>query len=303
MNEWMNISFDDLRRQFFATKPSEVDGVFNSSVLYYREYLLKKVYAIFEYINFPEDWDFDYFQSVLFMEGVIGVTDTDAGVLALRCSYTGINVFDHPTTILFANPVLGNFQRTIGADGVLIKLQFNYHGILTMINRYATLLAMCDSAISVNLMNSKVAFIAMAENKAQAETMKKMYDEISMGKPAVFVKSSAINNGDAIFYNRVKEQYIATDIQDTKRTIVNEFLTEIGINNANIDKRERLNTDEVNANDQEIQANVQHWLDNLTAGFNEVNAMFDMDISVRIREYRERGDQDESTEPGGLGRV
>lgn len=297
----MSVPFSDLKRQFFANKPKDVDGLINSSALYYREYLLKKIFAIFEF-NFPDTWDTDYFQTHIFIDGFIAVTDTDAGILPLQCSFSGINVFSHPTDIIIANPVLGSFDRKIGVDGVLIKLQYNYQGILTLINRYSTLLAMCDSAISVNLMNSKVAFIGMAENKAQAETMKKMYDEISMGNPAVFVKGSAIGNGENFYFNHVKENYICKEVQDTKRSLINEFLTEIGINNANINKRERLNMDEVNSNDEEIRANIQHWYDNLRKGFDEANAMFpDINISVKIRDYtkiieEEEGIYNESAE-------
>lgn len=302
-DKWMNIPFSDLKRQFFATKPKDVDGLINTSALYYREYLLKKIFAIFEF-SLPDTWDSDYFQTHLFIDGYIAVTDTDAGILPLQCSYSGINVFGHPTDIIIANPVLGSFDRKIGVDGVLIKLQFNYLGIMALLNRYSALLAMCDSALSVNLMNSKVTFIGMAENKAQAETMKKMYDEISMGNPAVFVKGSAIGNGESFYFNHAKENYIAKEIQDTKRSLINEFLTEIGINNANINKRERLNLDEVNSNDEEIRANVQHWYDNIRTGFDEVNAMFpDINVSVKIRDYtkiieREEGIEYESAELG-----
>lgn len=302
-DNWLSIPFSDLKRQFFATKPKDVDGLLTTSTMYYQEYLLKKIFAIFDF-SLPDTWDLDYFQQHLFLDGYIAVTDTDAGILPLQCSFSGINVFSHPTDIIIANPVLGSFERKIGVNGVLIKLQYNYMGIHALLNRYAALLAMCDSALSVNLMNSKVAFIGMAENKAQADTMKKMYDEISMGKPAVFVKGSAIGNGESFYFNRVKENYIAKDIQDTKRSLINEFLTEIGINNANINKRERLNLDEVNANDEEIRANVQHWYDNIRAGFDEVNAMFtDLNISVKIRDYTriieaEEGGIDESSKLG-----
>lgn len=298
-DNWMKVAFSDLKRQFFAEKPKDVDGVANRSAIYYSEYLLKKVFAIFEF-KIPDTWSFDYMLRHLFLDGYFCITDTDAGILPLQCSFSGINVFNEPTEIIVANPVLGSFRRTIGSNGVLVKLQYNYQGIIPILNRYAALLSMCDSALAVNLMNSKVAFIGMAENKAQAETMKKMYDDISMGEPAVFVKGTAVGNGENFYFNRVKEQYICDLIQDTKRSLINEFLTEIGIDNANTDKRERLVTDEVNANDEEIRANVQHWYDNISDGFDKANAMFGLDLSVKVRSYeklnREESGTDESAE-------
>ena len=296
---WMRVAWSDLKRNFFAEKPKDVDGVANASALYYREFLLKKIFSVFEF-TIPETWSMDYFQTHLFLDGYIGIVDTDAGVLPLQCSFSGINVFNEPTDIIVANPVLGSFDRKIGVNGVLLRIQYNYMGVLTMLNRYATLLAMCDSGIAVNLMNSKVTWIGMAETKAQAETMKTMYDRISMGEPAVFVKGSAIGNGESIYWNHAKENYVANEIQDTKRSLIAEFLTEIGIDNVNIDKRERLVTDEVNANDEEIRCNVQHWLENIQTGFREANDLFGLDLSVRIRSYekinREESGTDESAE-------
>lgn len=292
-----NIAYDDLKRQFFAESPSDVDGVFNASALYYRMYLLRKIFAIFDFKGLPKTWDRDYFLTRLFLDGTMCITDTEMGVLPLRCSYYGVNVFEHPTNCTIANPVLGSFDREIGTDCVLLKLQYDYMGVWPILNRYATLLAMCDSSLSVTLMNSKAAFIGMAESKAQAETMKKMFDDISSGRPAVFVNENAVNPAK-FFFNNVKQNFVGEEIQTVKRSIINEFLTEIGINNANTDKRERLNADEVNANNSEIGCNVQHWLDNIRDGLREVKEMFGIDITVTRRDW-ERG-TNESMEPDRL---
>lgn len=288
---WDNIPLSDLLREFFASKPSDVDGVLNSAAMYYRYYLLKKLFGRFDF-RIPDRWDKDYMLDALFMEGYFIVTDTEAGIVPLRCGLTGINIYNHPTTAVVANPVLGNFDRTIGVDCALVQLQANYGGVYPMINRYATMLAMCDSSIVVNLMNTKAAFVFGASNKAQAETFKKMYDEITCGRPAVFMKDGL--NDESLYTFHVKENYIADDVQLLKRKLVNEFLTEIGINNTNLDKRERLTNDEVNANDQEVIANIQHWIDNITRGINDVNKMYGLDIGFSVRDFG--GNKNESSE-------
>ena len=285
----IDVPFSDLLRQFFARKPKDVDGVANTSNLYYRDWLLKKILSRFEFTNIPSYWDSDYFLEVLFLEGHVCVTDTGAGVLPFKCGLTGIGIFEQPTTCVIANPVLGNFKRTIDVDCALLRLQYNYQGCGWLINRYATLLAMCDSGISVNLMNSKAAYVFKAASKAQAETIKKMYDDITMGRPAVFVGENGALNQENVFTMPVKENFVADDIQLLKRKLVNEFLTDIGINNANLDKRERLNAEEVNANNEEIYANIQHWYDNLSDGVNRINRLFNLEIGVKIRNFNERG--------------
>ena len=284
MNEFMSIDDamkSDVMRDFISTRPKNVDPN-STSFWFYVRALFRKAMSIYELSGFPEKWDLDYFMSVLFSQGFITITDTAMGVLPLRCGVSGINVFNHPTTVIVANPVLGNFSRTIDEDCVLVKLSYDYRGLMDIIYRYATMLAECDNSISVNLMNSKVAFIGLVESKAQANSMKLMYDKISAGEPAVFVKGSQIN-GDQILYNHVKENFIASDIQILKRKIMSEFLTEIGVNNANTDKRERLTDNEVEANDSEIQLNAGYWLEQIREGLNKANKMFNLNLAIELK--------------------
>ena len=272
---------NDMLRDFMTTQPKKVDPN-STSYAYYARALFRKAMSIYEFDNIPENWDYDYFISVLLSQGFITVTDTALGVIPLRCGITGINVYNHPTTVIIANPVLGNLERTIDEDCTLIKIAYDYRGIMDIVYRYATLLSECDSSITVNLMNSKVAFIGLVESKAQANSMKAMYDMISKGEPAVFVKGSQINS-DTILYNHVKENFVAGDIQILKRKIMSEFLTEIGVNNANTDKKERLTDNEVEANDSEIQLNGGYWLENIQEGLEKTNKMFGLNLTVKLK--------------------
>ena len=273
---------NDAYRDYFSMQPKKVDP--NSAAFsYYCRTLFRKAMSIYEFDGVPEGWDLDYMLSKLLARGFITITDTEVGVIPLECGVSGINVFNHPTTVIVANPVLGNFSRTIGEDCALVKIAYDYRGILDIIYRYAYMLAECDCSISVNLMNSKVAFIGLVENKQTANSMKLMYDEISKGSPAVFVKGSQINQ-DTILYNHVKENFVASDIQLLKRKIMSEFLTEIGVNNANTDKRERLTDNEVEANDSEIQLNAGYWLDNIREGFEIANQLYGLNLSINLKD-------------------
>lgn len=282
----VNIPFDDMLRNFFARRPKDVDGVANTSSIYYQNKLLKQILARFEF-GLPGGWDDDYFLTTLFRDGHITVTDTEVGVVALKSGLTGLNIYEHPTRAIFANPVLGNFERMIDVDCAVIKLQYDYQGVGWMLQRYATLLSMCDSGIAVNLMNTKATYVFGATSKAQSESYKKMYDEITQGKPATFVNGDAINK-ENMFVMPAKENFIADDLQLLKRKIYNEFLTDIGINNTNLDKRERLTDDEVNANNEEVKFNIMHWYDNIMEGIKRANILFpEINLTCKIRDYNE----------------
>ena len=287
------MAYDDLKRQFFAERPRDVDGMANQSTWYHSRKLLRQLFGRFEF-TMPEDWPLDYFMTNLFIAGEICITDTAAGVIPLRCGHSGINMYNEPTECIIANPVLGEMRRVIGEECALVRINPDYSGVMDIINRYAALLAMCDSSTAVTLMNAKVAFIGMASSKAQANTMKKMFDKIAMGEPAVFVNGDAVNK-ENFFFNNVKQNFVGEEIQRLKRMIQNDFLTEIGLNNANLDKRERMIQSEVDANNEEIQNNVQLWLDNIREGFRVANDLYGLGLKVELRKW-----ENELPESGGL---
>ena len=134
---------DDMLRDYFSMQPKKVDP--NSAAFsYYCRTLFRKAMSIYEFDGIPEGWDLDYMISKLLARGFITITDTEVGVIPLECGISGINVFNHPTTVILANPVLGNFSRTIGEDCALVKISYDYRGILDIIYRYAYMLAECD---------------------------------------------------------------------------------------------------------------------------------------------------------------
>ena len=226
------IPFSDLLRNFFAVKPRDVDGVANTSAIYYREKLLRLILGRFEVTGWPEEWDLDYALSHLFLDGFFTITDTEIGVVPLQCGVHGNNVFNRPNQVIVANHVLGSFNRTIGLDCALVRLQYNYRGIDALLQRYATMLAMCDSSQAVNILNAKVSFVAFAESKAQAETMKKMYDEIAMGNPAVFMRGDPTFR-DQFMFNNVKQNFVGAEIQDLKSRIMVAGGGGLGLSDAN----------------------------------------------------------------------
>lgn len=293
---------DEWRAMFTSGATSGYGVLSNERLqLEYKTWCLKKLFGAFEFGGVPDEWDYDYMLTNLFIHGYIAITDTSAGVVPLRCGITGIDIFDHPTRAIFANAVLGNFERNLYGDNpatdcALVKIQYDFMGVMPVVDRYAALLALCDNSIAVNLRNSKVAFIGLVSSKQQAATFEKLYRDIDGGKPAVYAKKGDGLSTDDIYYNHVRETYIANDVQLLKQSIKNDFLTEVGLNNANTDKRERLIVDEVNANNDEVQANVQHWLDNIREGLRRANALFGLNLTVALRKFDgEKGGTDNDT--------
>lgn len=291
-------------KKSLGVQPATVQGQFTAQTEYYTWKLVNIVKGIFE-IECKDDIDKDYVLDNIIVPGYFIITNTQLGIIPLRCSLTGYNVFNRPTEAVYANAVIGNGRRTLGVDATLISIHGTgfRRGIMPTIYNYAQKLASCDGAIDVNLINSKTAHVFAAKNKKEADSIKAMYDKISEGNPAVFIQENIANSaGTGFFKTDVKQNFVADMIQIEKRKIMEEFLTEIGINNANTDKRERLNADEVNSNNMELLADTQYWYNNLKDGCEKARKMFpglEFDIKMPYREieYDRFYNEIESSEP------
>ena len=255
---------------------------------YFFKYLLQKAMSVFKW-TLPEEWDKDYFRYILYGRGFISILYTDEfGTICQECAPGGYNLYYRPSYIIVTNPLIRDtLTRYINKDCVLLHLQPDYSSICDLVGFYADQMALAAEAMGVNLVNTKSAVVFGAEGKARAEALKKMYDGMSEGDPAIVIDKKLLNDDGTPswfpFIQNVKEMYITTDLLSDMRKIEAMFDTEIGIPNANTDKRERLITDEVNANNIETATRAELWLETLRKDIETANAMFNTQISVDWR--------------------
>ena len=255
---------------------------------YFRRYLMQKAISVFKW-QLPETWDKDYFLYTLYGYGYCAILNTDEfGVIPQWGALGGYNVFYRPTYVIITNPLIKGMKKpTIGVDCTILKLQPDYGSITDLVNYYADMLALCAESISINLVNSHVATVFPAANKAMAESYKKMFDKLSGGDPAVVVGKELFDDtGKPVwtpFQANIKNEYIADQILSDMRKIEAMFDTDVGIPNANTDKKERLVTDEVNANNVETATRCELWLEQLKESVEETKNMFGVELSVDWR--------------------
>ena len=292
----------------FGRKPTNVSGIENVASAYYFNYLLRLVKGIFE-VSVPEHWDSDFLLDTLLLDGVFGIFEKDSDPIAMNCHPYGVNMYYKPTSFNIANPVLGNFTKIIGVNGAIIYLE-EYPGVNSqfktirpLLNKYSYQLAACDKCIDQSLMNSGVAAIFSASSKKSAESYRLMYDKIAEGEPAVFVDEElglTSPNSRNLFYTPAKDNYICDKVQIEKRCIIEEFLTAIGVNNANTSKRERLNSDEVNSNNDECYIATSVWRRNLKETTAFAKKLFPgLEFSITIKDLSIIDNSPKKADPAG----
>lgn len=269
--------------------PNTVHCRNNALFGYFRRYLLQEVFAIYKW-KLPKNWDPDYFMYCLFGRGYVCVINTEEfGIIPQWGGLGGYNVFYRPAYAIITNPLIKRtIQADIGKDCSIIKLMPDYRSIMDLVDHYADKLALTSETIDIDLCNAMVSTVFGAESKQEAETLKKMFDKIRSGNPAVvvgkkFFKEDGTPNWMP-FQANVKNTYIVSDLLADFRKIKEAFLTDIGTPNANTDKRERLISDEVNANNVETRTKVELWYESIQRGIEQTKELFgDMDLSVEYR--------------------
>lgn len=267
----------------------------NSTIKYYfMKYLLEKIMSVYEFKNLPKDWDRAYFLYVLFCWGYIGIVDTEQyGIICQHGTLNGRGIFYQPNKFLLSNPLLAEaYNLDIGRDCALIKLQPNYSGVLDIVSYYADMLSLSSETATSNLINSKLAYVFLSKNKQQAESFKKFYDSIASNETAVFIDRDLFDvdgNPQWMMFNQnLKQTYIAGDVLVDMSKWMDMFNTEIGIPNANTEKKERMLTDEVNANNVDTKSKAELWLESMRDGIDMANELYGLNISVDFR-FKEEG--------------
>ena len=247
---------------------------------FFQRYLLQKAISVYKW-KIPENWDRDYFLYTLYLKGFAAIFYSDKyGVIPQQCTLTGRDIFYRPSNVLIANPLLPEIrQLKINTECVLFKLQPDYGSVTDIIGYYADNMALAAQAAGVNIINSHLAYTFVSGSKTAAEAFKKLYDQIASGEPAAFYDKEYKNDNDGetpweTFTQNIGQNFIAPDLYETLHYLELRFDTDLGIPNANTDKRERLVTDEVNSNNVETLSKSALWLESLQDSARRANNMF-----------------------------
>ena len=283
------IYYDYLNVYNAEITPSTVHVNNTGLARYFKRYLLQRAVSVFNW-DLPETWEKNYFLYVLYLWGYVAVINTDKfGVIPQQCGLQGYNVMYQPTNCIISNPLLsGILNPRIGVECEVFRLMPDWGGIMDTVNFYGDMLALTAETASVNILNSKLSFMVLAEDKATAETIKKAYDSFASGEPLTVVAKNLRDASGAerfVFLNQdVGKNYIADRLLSDMNKILDKFDTEIGIPNANTDKRERLIQMEVASNGLDTQSCASMWLEELKKSADKVNRMFGLNITVDWRE-------------------
>lgn len=240
--------------------------------------------SLFEWEGLPDSCNARFLEESLYTYGrALFIEDKTLGFLNMRCTPSGkLNNYDEPVSYRAYSTVYNeDFMRD---DCVLIRNNYLERPTDITIMLFANRLTEAERTIDNNIKAQKTPFLLRCDDKDRL-SLKKLYEQYDGHEPVIYGGKSI--DPESVKVLKTDAPFVADKIQEYKRQIWNEALTFLGINNANSDKRERLITDEVNANNEVISINAQSMLLTRQWACEQINKKYNLNVSVRMRTYDE----------------
>ena len=269
----------------------------NATYLQYYMHLAELAMSMFEWKNLPDTVDARFLELTLFEDGqIVFFKDEELGYLCLQCAVNGgFNVYRIPTNRR-AYAVNG-YQKTLTEnDSVIIYNNFLRTNSMLDVRNFAERLYNIDRAIDVNINAQKTPILIKCDEQ-QRLTMLNTYQQYDGNQPVIFGDKALNTNAFQVL--NTGAPLVADKLYTLKMQLWNECLTYLGISNINVQKKERLITDEVTRNQGGTIASRYSRLEARRQACEQINRMFGLDIECNYREdYRNIADDIENKEIG-----
>lgn len=240
----------------------------------------------FTWKNLPEGLTSRKMEEMLVENGKVFFYRNDEGVLVcLPCFGTGYyNIYNEP---LSYNVIGNKYNDVVDTEkGVVIRNNARETNDRDDIMLFAERINEVELTMDLNLDGQKTPYIILCDEKERL-TFKNIIKQVRKYKRAIFgTKNLSINNITTL---DTKSEYLLDKLQMHKKELMNELLTFLGINNNDVQKRERVVVDEVNANNEFILVNIDHMYDERKRAVDEINEKFGLNIIIEKREVNAIG--------------
>lgn len=276
----------------------------NLNYVHYVDRLTELAISMFEWKNLPESIDERFLEMTLFRNGsaVFFKDDELNGYLALQVALNGgFNVYRIP--IRRRAYAVNGYQKDLTInDSVIIYNNMIRTNSIDIVKNFAMRLWDIDRSIDVNARAQKHPVLVQCSAE-QLLTLLNLYKEVDGNAPVVFGdKNLDINN--SLKSINTQSPYVCDKLYMLKTQIWNEALTYLGISNLNIQKKERLISDEAIRAMGGTIASRYSRLNARRKACEEINKMFGLTLDVDFRaDYRETDDENLYDEENDISKV
>lgn len=257
----------------------------NMAFSYYYYKLMLIARSLFKWEDLPNNMDERWIEKYLYNSGkCIFYKDPVLGFMVTGFGQQGgINCYGDPTSVypVAENYVYNGPELINGENCYVVRNNDLMLPNFPIIRQYAFKLTNIDRAIDVNIEATKTPLIVRCSDK-QRLSLKNAINQRRDNEPVIWTTDNA-NIGDMVSTLETNAPVVFPQLQTQKHMILNEVFTDLGINNANMDKKERMVANEVDANDEQVKASEDVMLKTREEACKQINRLFGLNISVKRR--------------------
>lgn len=270
----------------------------------YDDYILRFeriALSMFEWVNLPDSMNERWLERTLYFKGRAGLLkDPTFGFINTSVADgSQLNIYGLPTSLECYSHQYYKKRRLYSGlnkdeedqefkDAVLVLNDEMAIPTCGTIELYCKRLAEAQRIIDVNV-NAQKTPVMLIVDEDQRIMMENLYQQYNGNAPFIFGDSKTFDvDYSGIRVLDTKAPYVVDKLMAYKNEILNEALTFLGINNIQLEKKERLVSGEVDSNNELINFNLQSRLAPRLRACKEFNELFgltgtDKEISVRVR--------------------
>lgn len=246
-------------------------------------YFLLKTLSMFKYNGLPDTIPTRVIELYFQLNGCVGIHEYKGDLYALYGGLGGKPNYNYmPTIYTVANPALNlSANLEIDKDCVVIPNDDMYYGLYPLMNKYAT--ALVENELSMYIASIMMRFpsLVTANDDKSFESAKKFMSDLEDGKLSA-VMGEEFLEGIKTLPIQTSSNRTLTQLIEYEQYLKAGFFNEIGLNaNYNM-KRESLNSNESQLNDDMLYPMIDNMLKCRREGLKKVNAMYGTNIIVEL---------------------
>ena len=245
----------------------------------YVKYFLARLQSMFEYKNLPDTIPAKWLEHYLLCNGNALIIKKDDKLYAAVGGHGGQpNEYYVPTKYVVANPYLIDKTFTIDDDSVLIYNDTYAQGLLPMLQRYCGQLVENDITLNIaDIMARATINISAADDRTKDSALLWL-KRLREGNLGVLSDNAFIEGLNIREFKEVASTL--TPLIEYHQYIKASLFNELGLNSNYNMKRESINSNESQLNDDMLHPLIDDMLRERKEGIKRVNDMFGTNIEV-----------------------